>query len=207
LSDARQQVQVFPQGFFLALFYGFVFRLSSFQQLEPDLAEPSRQRWLGVQEAFGDDVLHYSLCGFHVPSLEGTRVEVNRRLKRNKVLDPGRLQGRWLAAPNGLEILSSHSRCCVFCRQRRVSGFTMASAERQPDQRRISQIQSSRTVELSGARPRCDLRSTLIWWRRARIANRKAARVRKESQRAVKTETNRLDNGMSAYQRSRADIN
>jgi ABC-type microcin C transport system permease subunit YejE len=80
-----------PQAVFLALFYGFVFRLSSFQQLEPDLAEPSRQRWLGVQEAFGDDVLHYSLCGFHVSSLEGMQVEVNRRLKRNKVLDPGRL--------------------------------------------------------------------------------------------------------------------
>ena len=30
LSDAREQLQVFPQGFLLALFYGFVFRLSSF---------------------------------------------------------------------------------------------------------------------------------------------------------------------------------
>jgi hypothetical protein len=50
------------------------------------------------------------------------RVEVNR-LKRNKTLDPGRLQGRRVAALDGLEILSSHSRCCEFCLQRRVSGW------------------------------------------------------------------------------------
>jgi hypothetical protein len=123
LADARQQPEVSPQAVFLALFYGFVFRLSSFQQLEADLAEPSLQRWLGVQEAFGDDVLRYSLCGFDVESLERMLVEVNRRLKRNKALDPGRLQGRRVAALDGIEILSSQSRCCEFCLQRRVSGL------------------------------------------------------------------------------------
>ena len=76
-----------------------------------------------MQEAFGDDVLRYSLCGLDVESLERMRVEVNRRLKRNKALDPGRLQGRRVAALDGIEILSSHSRCCKFCLQRRVSGW------------------------------------------------------------------------------------
>jgi len=123
LSDARQQPDVSPQAVFLALFYGFVFRLSSFKQLEADLAEPSLQRWLGVQEAFGDDVLRYSLCGFDVESLERMLVEVNRRLKRNKALDPGRVQGRRVAALDGIEILSSQSRCCEFCLQRRVSSL------------------------------------------------------------------------------------
>ena len=54
---------------------------------------------------------------------------------------------------------------------------------------------------------RYDLRSTLVWWRRARISHCKASRVRKEGQRTVKAGTNRLNIGMRAYQRNRANIN
>jgi hypothetical protein len=46
--------------------------------------------------------------------LERMLVEVNRRLKGNKALDPGRLQGRRVAALDGIEILSSQSRCGEF---------------------------------------------------------------------------------------------
>ena len=46
----------------------------------------------------------------------------------------------------------------------------------------------------------------MIWWRRARISNCKATRVRKEEQRTIKAETNRLNIGMRAYQRNRANI-
>ena len=41
-------------------------------------------------------------------------VEVNRRLKRNKALDPGRLQGRLVAALDGIEILSSQTQLRQF---------------------------------------------------------------------------------------------
>jgi hypothetical protein len=40
LADARQDPEISPQSVFLAAFYGFVFRLPSFQQLESDLAQP-----------------------------------------------------------------------------------------------------------------------------------------------------------------------
>ena len=39
-------------------------------------------------------------------------VDINRRLKRNKALDPGRVQGRIVAALDGVEVLASYSRCC-----------------------------------------------------------------------------------------------
>src|SRR5438045_3997128 len=41
-------------------------------------------------------------------------------LKRNKALDPGRVQGRIVAALDGIEVLSSYSRCCDACLERRV---------------------------------------------------------------------------------------
>ena len=47
-------------------------------------------------------------------------VQVNRTLKRNKALDIGRVQGRIVAALDGIEVLSSYSRCCDSCLQRRV---------------------------------------------------------------------------------------
>jgi len=121
LSDARHDPEISPQAVFLALFHGFVFRLPSLQQLEADLTESSLQRWVGAERAFGDDVLRYSLCGFELEPLEHMLVDVNRRLKRNKALDPGRVQGRIVAALDGVEVLSSYSRCCDSCLERRVS--------------------------------------------------------------------------------------
>lgn len=120
LSDARHEPEIPPQAVFQALFHGFVFRLPSLQQLEADLAEPSLQRQVGATRAFRDDVMRYSLCGFALEPLEQMLVEVNRRLKRNKAFDAGRLQGRIVAALDGIEVLSSYSRCCDACLQRRV---------------------------------------------------------------------------------------
>src|SRR5438105_10792742 len=47
-------------------------------------------------------------------------VNVNWTLKRNKVFDEGRVQGRIVAALDGIEVLSSYSRCCDACLERRV---------------------------------------------------------------------------------------
>lgn len=121
LKDARQAPQISPQAVFLAVFHGFVFRLPSFQQLESDLAQPSLQHWIGSDRAFGDDVLRYSLCGFDVTGLEEMLVQVNRTLKRGKAFEEGRVQGRIVAALDGVEVLSSYSRCCEACLERRVS--------------------------------------------------------------------------------------
>ena len=120
LTDARLHPDISPSAVFLAAFHGFVFRLPSFQQLESDLQQPQLQRWVGSDHAFGDDVLRYSLCGFDVPGLEQMLVQVNRTLKRGKALDEGRVQGRIVAALDGVEVLSSYSRCCDSCLERRV---------------------------------------------------------------------------------------
>jgi len=76
-----------------------------------------------------------------------------------------------------------------------VSGLTMMSAERQPDQRCSSHAHKRRSTSVSRTRPRCDLRSTFIWWRRARISNCKAARVWKQERRVPRKERNRVNIG------------
>lgn len=120
LTDSRLSPDIPPSAVFLAAFHGFVFRLPSFQQLEAELAQPALQRWIGANRSFRDDVLRYSLCGFDVEGLEQMLVQINRTLKRNKVFDADRVQGRIVAALDGVEILSSYSRCCDFCQERRV---------------------------------------------------------------------------------------
>lgn len=120
MSDARTHAEISPASVFLALFHGFVFRLPSFQQLDSELAHSYLQHWIGAERAFRDDTLRYSLCGFDVDPLEAMLVDVNRRLKRGKAFEPGRVQGRLVAALDGIEVLSSFSRRCESCLPRRV---------------------------------------------------------------------------------------
>lgn len=57
LTDSRHQPEISAAAVFRAVFHGMVFRLTSFQQLQSDIAQPAFQRWIGVERAFGDDVL------------------------------------------------------------------------------------------------------------------------------------------------------
>lgn len=121
MSDARTDPEISPASVFLALFHGFVFRLPSFQQLDSELAHSYLQNWIGAERAFRDDTLRYSLCGFDLAPLQSMLVDVNRRLKRGKAFDEGRAQGRLVAALDGIEVLSSYSRRCESCLERRVT--------------------------------------------------------------------------------------
>jgi hypothetical protein len=120
LTDSRLDPDIPPSAVFLAAFHGFVFRLPSFQQLEAEIAQPALRNWIGVDRSFRDDVLRYSLSGFHSDGLERMLIQVNRTLKRNKTFDADRVQGRIVAALDGVETLSSYSRCCDSCLERRV---------------------------------------------------------------------------------------
>lgn len=120
LSDARHDPDISPRTVFKALLYGFVFRIPSFQQLEAEVHDAFFQRWIGAPRAFKDDVFRYSLCGFDLDGLEQMLVGINRQLKRNKVFDQGRCQGHIVAALDGIEVLSSYSRCCDSCLERRI---------------------------------------------------------------------------------------
>jgi len=121
MADARTGPDISPASIFLALFHAFVFRLPSVQQLETELSHSYLQNWIGAERAFRDDTLRYSLCSFKLEPLEQLLVESNRRLKRRKALDAGRVQGRLVAALDGVEVLSSFSRRCESCLERRVT--------------------------------------------------------------------------------------
>ena len=121
MSDARTDPDISPASVFLALFHSFVFRLPSFQQLDSELSHSYLQDWIGAERPFHDDVLRYSLCSFDLHPLEAMLVDVNRRLKRGKAFDEGRVQGHLVAALDGIEVLSSFSRRCESCLERQVT--------------------------------------------------------------------------------------
>ena len=120
LTDSRRNPEISPAAVFLSAFHAFVFRLPSFQQLESELKQLALQRWIGTGRAFSDEVLRYSLSGFHLEGLERMLTGINRTLKRNKVFDADRVQGQVVAALDGIEVLSSYSRHCDSCLERRV---------------------------------------------------------------------------------------
>jgi hypothetical protein len=121
MSDARTDPEISPASIFLALFHAFVFRLPSLQQLDIELSHSYLPNWIGAERPFHDDTLRYSLCSFNLETLEQTLVDTARRLKRRKALDAGRVHGRLVAALDGIEVLSSFSRHCEDCLQRRVT--------------------------------------------------------------------------------------
>jgi len=63
-------------------------------------------------------------------------VDVNRRVKRGQAFDEGRVPGRWVAALDGIQVLSSFSRRCDRCLERRVT-------LKDPAGRKIEQTQYS----------------------------------------------------------------
>src|SRR5437870_10118615 len=121
MSDARTDPEISPSSIFLALCHSRVCRLHSLQQLDSRLAHSHLQNRIGAERAFRDDTLRYSLCGFDLDPLEAMLVDVNRRLKRGKAFDEGRVQGHLVAALDGIEVLSSFSRRCDSCLERRVT--------------------------------------------------------------------------------------
>ena len=121
MADARSDPEISPASVFLALLHAFVFRLPSFQQLDAELSHSYLQHWIGAERPFRDDTRRYSLCGFDLEPLERMLVDLNRRLKRRKAFDPGRVQGHLVAALDGIEVLSSFSRHCESCLERRVT--------------------------------------------------------------------------------------
>lgn len=121
MTDARTQPEISASSVFLALFHSFVFRLPSFQQLDRELSHTYLQNWIDAERPFRDDTLRYSLCGFDLDPLQNMLVDINRRLKRSKAFDEGRVQGRLVAALDGIEVLSSFSRRCENCLERRVT--------------------------------------------------------------------------------------
>jgi len=104
MADARADPDLSPASVFLALLHAFVFRLPSFQQLEAELGHSYLQHWIGAERPFRDDTLRYSLCGFDLQPWELLLVDLNRRLKRSKAFDPGRVQGHLVAALDGIEV-------------------------------------------------------------------------------------------------------
>ena len=146
MADARTEPEISASSIFLAVFHSFVFRLPSFQQLDNELAHSYLQNWIGAERAFSDDTLRYSLCGFDLNPLEAMLVDVNRRLKRDKAFDEGRVQGRLVAALDGIEVLSSFSRRCDRCLERRVTLKDRADAVLPPRRRLSDGAQSGQAV-------------------------------------------------------------
>lgn len=123
MQDSRRWHRASAQSVFLSVFFLFLLRLPSFNRLEEELQEKPLQRLIppSLGPLPSADTLGYALERFDTERLERNLVDLNRKLKRNKVYRSAGLGGRLVAAMDGVELFHSQSRSCEQCLTRKVT--------------------------------------------------------------------------------------
>lgn len=120
ISNHRSQPEIPTRSITASLFLGALLRVGSFLQLQAETARPGWQRLVGWSGSISDDALVYALERYSLEDLRQTLVEINKTLKRNKALEPAKINGLLVVAIDGNEQFHSRSRCCDACCQRTI---------------------------------------------------------------------------------------
>jgi hypothetical protein len=120
LGNHRSQPQIPTRSLSATLFLGALLRVDSFLQLQAETARPGWRRLVGWPATISDDALVYALERYRLEDLRQTLVEINQTLKRNKALEPAKINGLLVVAIDGNEQFHSRSRCCEACCRRTV---------------------------------------------------------------------------------------
>ena len=120
LRDKRIYPVIPTRRVWLSVFFLFLLRFRSLNSWEED----SRQKivwekWIGGEPPSADAV-GYVFSRFDCSSLREGLHLINTKLKRNKILEVGRVNGLLVATVDGHELFSSFHRCCDSCLVRRI---------------------------------------------------------------------------------------
>lgn len=120
LRDHRPRPQIPTAAVWLSAFFLFVFRRGSLNAIESDLRTADVWKQLIRPRRPSADTIGRVFSGFDLDSLRRCLIAWVQRLKRNKSLEHGRLEGRIVAALDGHELFASFSRWCPGCCQRHI---------------------------------------------------------------------------------------
>jgi hypothetical protein len=118
IGNHRSQPKIPTRSVTATLFLGALLRVGSFLQLQAESARPGWQRLVGWPRSISDDALVYALERYRLEDLRQTLAAINQTLKRNKALEPAKINGLLVVAIDGNEQFHSRSRCCEACCQR-----------------------------------------------------------------------------------------
>lgn len=118
IGNHRSQPKIPTRSLSATLFLGALLRVGSLLQLQAESARPGWQRLVGWPRNISDDALVYALERYRLEDLRQTLAAINQTLKRNKALEPAKINGLLVVAIDGNEQFHSRSRCCEACCQR-----------------------------------------------------------------------------------------
>lgn len=118
VGNHRSQPEIPTRSITATLFLGALLRVESFLQLQAETSRPGWRRLIGWPATISDDALVYALERYRLEDLRQTLVEINKTLKRNKALEPAKINGLLVVAIDANEQFNSRSRCCEACCQR-----------------------------------------------------------------------------------------
>jgi hypothetical protein len=120
VRDARPYPQIPLRPLVLSLLLGVVIRVGSYLELSQ---QAKRRRWQHLIHWGGrisDDAFHYVSERLNLADLRQSLAEVNQRLKNNKALESGKINGLLFLSLDANEHFHSRSRCCPCCCQREI---------------------------------------------------------------------------------------
>ena len=120
LKDNRMYPVISTRQVWLSVFFLFILRFRSLNDWEQESRQrPVWQEWLGGESPSADTV-GYVFSRFKCSGLREGLFRINEQLKRNKVLESGKIRGLLVAAIDGHELMSSFHRCCPKCLKRKI---------------------------------------------------------------------------------------
>lgn len=129
IRDQRRDPAVPTWAVTVSLFLGALLRRPSLLQIQADSRRRGWQRLIAYPHALTDERLAYVLERYRLDDLRGVLVATNKILKRNKALEPAKIDGLLVVAIDANEQFKSRSRCCDDCRQRTVKVKNAAGQE------------------------------------------------------------------------------
>jgi hypothetical protein len=120
LSDSRCDPIIPVSAIWFSLFFGAVFKIPSFLQLQSETRRKAWRDTVGYAKPISDDALAYATARMHLEPLRATLATTNKLLKRNKAFVRNQLSGLLALNLDANEHFKSRSRCCAQCLQRQI---------------------------------------------------------------------------------------
>ncbi len=120
-GDGRPQPEIPSRPVWLSLLLGEVVHIPSFLQLESETELPQWQRWVGYKHKISHDTFGYVSEHFDPEHLRRGASWINRKLKRGKAFEAGKVKGLLTASLDANEQFCSDHRCCADCLSREIT--------------------------------------------------------------------------------------
>jgi hypothetical protein len=121
-KDGRKSPNIHSATIFVVMFFFFLFRLQSMEELDRNVKKGRFRQLIPAKEKMpSHDAVRQALMKWDMESHRMNHALFIARFKQNKGLRQGMIDGWRVAAIDGVELFASQSRCCDECLTRQLA--------------------------------------------------------------------------------------